>query len=65
MGSEQDVDVVSHDDPRLQIVFLPNALTQQQSFRDTPRYQRLLEPERTRAGNIQAAVLSCEALPFG
>ena len=29
MGSEQDVDVVGHDDPRPQIVFLPNALTEQ------------------------------------
>jgi hypothetical protein len=58
------MDVVGHDDPRPQIVFLPNALTQQQSLGDTRRYPRLLEPARTRAGAIQAAVLSYEALPF-
>jgi len=59
------VDVIGHDDPRPQIVFLPNAPAQQQSFGHTGGNPRFLEPSGTRVGNIQSAILSREALPIG
>jgi len=62
--SKHDVDVICHDHPGPQIVFLPNAFTQQQSFSDTCRYPWLLEPSWTGIRQIQAPVLSEKALPF-